>query len=105
MKNLLLSCALLLALLLPLRSLAAGPPLVAVVRIIDNVGVITAFVARTDAPMERLTFASGISDKHLVESTVGYQKLVQRLYTEGYTLQSTFSNSNIYTTLIFVKPS
>lgn len=105
MKNLLLalSCALLLALSLPLRSVAAGPPEVVVVRIYDGGNnKITAVISRGAGQSEKVEFGNGISEKGLMQAGEGYQGLVQRLYQEGFTLKSTFGGE-YRTTLIFTK--
>jgi len=110
MKNLLLSYALLLALALPFRSLAAGPPDIIVVRIAEYGGKAVGIITRGEGKNEKVEFEMGGTDKRLIQSSEAYYKLMQRLYQEGYALQSTFSTAapNIgggggYVTLLFVK--
>ena len=104
MKNLFLalSCALLLALSLPLRSVAAGPPEVVVVQIWEGGGnKVTAVISRGTGQSEKVEFGSGVTEKGLTQAGEGYQTLIQRLYLEGFTLKSTFGSP--YVTLIFTK--
>ena len=106
MKNLLLSCALLLALVLPFRSLAVGPPEVVIVRIYEG-GTITAIISRGPGKSEKVEFGSGITDKHLTQAAEGYQALFERFYREGYALKNTFTSAvnegASYVTLVFTK--
>jgi hypothetical protein len=104
MKNILLLCACLLALAAPQRAAGAPPPTIAVVRIYDNGVTINAVITRGEGKSEKVAFQSGGLDRKLVLAGEGYYQLFQRLYQEGYVLQSTFSNGNSeLTTLLFVK--
>jgi hypothetical protein len=106
MKKFLLLCACLLALAAPLRA-AMAPPQLVVVRIYEGMSTVVAIVTRGEGKSERVEFEKGSSDKRLITSSEGYYKLFQRLYQEGYTLQSTLSAPHSpdtsFTTLLFVK--
>ena len=105
MKKLLLLCACLLALASPLR-VQADPPEIIVVRIYEG-GKTTIIITRGEGKSEKVEIENGQSDKKLVQASEGYYKIFERLYQEGYTLQSTFSSvyspSIGFTTLLFVK--
>jgi hypothetical protein len=105
MKKLLLRCACLLALATPLRALAA-PPEIVVVRIYEGTHT-TVIITRGEGKSEKVEIENGLSDKKLTQASEGYYKLFERLYGEGYTLQSTmsttFSATISFTTLLFVK--
>ena len=108
MKKLFFLCVCLLVLAAPLRA-AAAPPEIIVVRIYEGTSTITAFITRAEGKSEKVEFNRGITDKHLMQSSEGYYKLFQRLYQEGYALQTSFAmprdNDTGYTTLLFVKTS
>lgn len=102
MKNLLFLCACLWALATPLRAVA-GPPDIIVVRIYEG-NSITAFITRGAGKTEKVSFENGITDENMTLASEAYYKLLQRLYQEGYTLQSTFSPGTVGTiTLLFIK--
>jgi hypothetical protein len=106
MKNLLLLVAALWLLATPLRA-TAGPPTIVVVRIYESVIKVTAIITRAEGKSEQVEFDKGPYNKRLVQSSEGYYQLFQKLYQEGYSLQSTFTapngENNSYTTLLFVK--
>lgn len=89
----------------PARAQAVGSaPELAVVRIFDNGLAVNAMITRGEGQNEKVEFASGGFDKRLQASGEGYYKLFQKLYQEGYTLQSTFATGhNSLTTLLFIK--
>lgn len=105
MKNLLFLCVCLWALATPLRAVA-GPPDIIVVRIYEG-NNITAFITRGAGKTEKVSFGNGTTDENMTLASEGYYQLFQRLYQEGYTLQSTItaprSAYNAYHTLLFVK--
>ena len=105
MKNLLFLCACLWALATPLRAVA-GPPDIIVVRIYEG-NSITVFITRGAGKSERVEFNNGVNDKNMTLASEGYYQLFQRLYQEGYTLQSTLTAPRTvtaaYHTLLFVK--
>ncbi|MGI4738792.1 MAG: hypothetical protein ACRYG7_26780 [Janthinobacterium lividum] len=104
MKNILLLCACLLALVAPLRAAVAPPADIVVVRIYDSGASINAVITRDEGKSEKVTFNSGATDKRLTESSLGYYKLISKLYQEGYKLQSTISDGRSdLITLLFVK--
>ncbi|TFZ68864.1 hypothetical protein E4631_02045 [Hymenobacter sp. UV11] len=104
MKNILLLCACLLALATPLRAVAGPPADIVVVRILEFNGNTTAIITRGEGKSEKVEFASGYSDKKQIQGGEEYYKFLQRLYQEGYTLQSSFSPGTGGTvTLLFVK--
>ncbi len=106
MKKLLLLCACLLALASPLRSVAGPPADIVVVRIYEGSST-TIIITRGEGKSEKIELVNGTNDKKLTQASEGYYKVFERLYQEGYTVQSTFStvfNANIgFTTLLFVK--
>lgn len=106
MKKILLLCACLLALAAPPRAVA-GPPAIIVVRIYEGNSTVRAIITRGEGQSEQIRFDKGTGDKRMVQSSEGYHQLFQRLYQEGYSLQSTMSAPNSpdsgFTTLLFVK--
>jgi len=88
---------------MPLRAAVAPPADIVVVRIFDSGTSVNAVIIRGEGKSEKVVFNSSITDKRLTESSEGYYKLFQRLYQEGYVLQSTFSNDTSLITLLFVK--
>ena len=105
MKKLLLLCACLLALAGPLRA-AIAPPDIIVVRIYEGRKT-TIIITRGEGKSEKVEVENGFTDKRLVEANEGYYKVFERLYQEGYTVQSTFSTvydaSSSFTTVLFAK--
>lgn len=105
MRKLLFLSLCLWALAQPLRAVA-GPPDIVVVRILESGTLASAIITREEGKSEKVEFNRGASDKRLTQSSEGYFLLFQRLYQEGYALQSTFSTSEVnerYITLLFVK--
>ncbi|MBH8558981.1 hypothetical protein [Hymenobacter negativus] len=103
MKKLLLLGACLLALSMnPVRAYASDPDIV-VVRVFDNGGSARVVISRAGGKNEVSSFNSGNGEKGLSDSGQGYLKVVQKLYSEGYSLKSTFTADVFLTTLIFVK--
>ncbi|MDO7851384.1 hypothetical protein [Hymenobacter convexus] len=87
----------------PVMAQAAEPDIV-VVRVYDNGGNVEASISRANGKSEMVKFNGGLSDKGITDSGQGYQKLIARLYQEGYRLRSTFSTGQAaFTTLVFVK--
>ena len=76
-----------------------GGPGVIVVIVAPNKAVIT----REDGKSELMSLPNGTSDKNLTAHSEWYQKLISKLYREGYVIKSTFSETDYRTTLIFVK--
>ncbi len=106
MKKLLLLCACLLALAASLRAAVAPPVDIVVVRIYEGTHT-TIIITRGEGKSEKVEIENGLSDKKLTQASEGYYKLFERLYGEGFTLQSTmsttFSATISFTTLLFVK--
>lgn len=104
MKNLLLSCVLLLAVLLPMNSLAAAPPSIVVVRIAEYGRQSVVIITRGQGKSEKMEFHQSAT-----EFNEGYYKIFAKLYQEGYKVQSTFGTpmgtEGGNTTLLFVKAS
>ncbi len=106
MKKLLLLGACLWALAAPL-GVAATPPNIVVVRIYEG-GHTTIVITRGEGKSEKIEIDNGITDKKLIQANEGYYKVFERLYQEGFTVQSTFAtvyNSGIsFTTILLTKP-
>ena len=105
MKKIILLCTCLLALAAPLRA-AVAPPEIIVVRIYEGRKT-TIIITRGEGKSEKVEVENGFTDKRLMEASEGYYKVFERLYQEGYTVQSTFSTvydaSSGFTTVLFVK--
>jgi hypothetical protein len=105
MKKLLLLCACLWALVLPLRAIAT-PPDIIVVRIYEG-SKTTIIITRDEGKSEKVEVENGFTDKKLTQASEGYYKVFERLYQEGYTVQSTFTTvydaSSGFTTVLFAK--
>ena len=105
MKKLLVLCACLLA-LATLPS-AAAPPDIIVVRIYEGRKT-TIIITRGEGKSEKVEVENGFTDKRLIEANEGYYKVFERLYKEGYVVQSTFSTvydaASSFTTVLFAKP-
>lgn len=102
MKKLLLLGACLLALGSSPVAAQAGGPGVAVVSIVNLGPSYKAVITREDSKSEALEIPNGGSDKRLMATSQGFQKLISKLYQEGYTLKSTFGGDRV-TNLVFVK--
>ena len=105
MKKQLLLCACLLALAAPLRA-AVAPPDIVVVRIYEGAHT-TIIITRGEGKSEKIEVENGIRDERLIQANEGYYKVFERLYQEGYTVQSTFTTvydaNRGFTTLLFAK--
>ncbi len=105
MKKLLLVGACLWA-LATLPSVAAAPPEIIVVRIYEGSHT-TIIITRGEGKSEKIEIENGIADKRLTQASEGYYKVFERLYQEGFTVQSTFTTvydaNRGFTTLLFVK--
>ena len=102
MKKILLLCACLLALGFSPVAAQTGGPGVAVVSIVNINFSLKAVITREDGKSEVLEIPAGTSDKSLIATSQGYQKLISKLYQEGYALKSTFGGER-ETNLVFVK--
>jgi hypothetical protein len=106
MKKLIFLCACLLALLAtPMVSYAADP-VVLVVRVYDSGSRVHLVISGVNEKSETHEFDSGTNNKSLAAAGREYQKLLTRIYQDGYSLKSTFSttvDAGNVTTLIFVK--
>ncbi len=106
MKKLLLLGACLWALATP-PGVAATPTDMIVVRIYEGTHT-TIVITRGEGKSEKIEIDNGITDKRLVQANEGYYQVFERLYQEGYTVQSTFTTAYAadrgFTTLLFVKP-
>jgi hypothetical protein len=104
MKKLLCLCACLLV-LATLPS-AAMPPDILIVRIYEGRKT-TIIITRGEGKSEKVELENGFTDKRLIETSEGYYKVFERLYQEGYTVQSTFSTvydaTTSFTTVLFAK--
>ena len=105
MKKLLFLCACLWALAM-LPSAAAAPPDIVVVRIYEGMHT-TIIITRGEGKSEKIEIENGVTDKRLTQANEGYYKVFERLYQEGYTVQSTFTTvydtNRGFTTLLFAK--
>jgi hypothetical protein len=105
MRNLLFLSLCLWALAQPLRAVA-GPPDIVVVRIYEG-ATVTAIITRGAGKSEKVEFPAGVSDKNLTRTSEGYYLLFEKLYQEGYALQSTMPTANSpatsFLTLLFVR--
>lgn len=105
MKKLFLLCACLLALVTQ-PCAAAVPPEIVVVRIYEGIHTVI-IITRGEGKSEKIEVENGTTDKRLIQANEGYYKVLEQLYQEGYTVQSTFStlyNTNVgFTTLLFAK--
>jgi opacity protein-like surface antigen len=105
MKKLIFLCACLLA-LLALPCAAMVPPEIVVVRIYEGAHT-TIILTHGEGKSEKIEIENGVTDKKLMQGSEGYYKVFERLYQEGYTVQSTFStvySATVgFTTLLFVK--
>ena len=106
MKTLLLSICLLLFSGQSLRAQAA-PPEIIIARIIEYSSTVDVVITRGPGKSEYLEFNSGAFKKQLINASEKYYDFLNKLYQEGYVLQSTFtslhdSNSST-TTLVLAK--
>ena len=102
MKTLLLSICLLLFSGQSLRAQAA-PPEIIIARIIEYSGTVDVLITRGPGKSEYLEFNSGPFKKQLITASEKYYDFLNKLYQEGYVLQSTFtsiSDSNSSTTTL-----
>ena len=76
-----------------------GGPGVVVVMVAPAKAVIT----REDGKSEVTSIPYGTSDANLTARAQWYQKLLAKLYQEGYVLKSTFAETDYRTALIFAK--
>lgn len=107
MKKLFLLGICLWVLAAPLRAVA-GPPAIIVVRIHDYGRTATAVITRGEGKSEVIEIKpKGNFETQLTQSSEAYYVLFQRLYQEGYVLQSTVSTpedrGGAYSTLLFTK--
>jgi hypothetical protein len=106
MKKLLLPGACLWA-LATLPSVAATPPDIVVVRIYEGAHT-TIIITRGEGKSEKIEVDNGLTDKKLIQANESYYKVFERLYQEGFTVQSTFatvySATVGFTTILFTKP-
>lgn len=90
---------------------AQTTPEVVVVRVVEDISEIRLMVARNGGPENLIKLRAGDNEKDMRSASMGVQKIVQQLYQEGYTLQSTFGGGNAgsgasqysASTLIFIK--
>ena len=102
MKKILILIACLLALgASPVNAQTSGPGVV-FVSIVESSYSVKAAITREDGKSEVLTFPGGFSDKNLTGNSQWDQKLISKLYQEGYALKSTFGGDR-RTYLVFVK--
>lgn len=102
MKKIFLLCACLLAFVIPPLAAQTSGPGVAVVSFTRMNASYKAVISREDGRSELLEIPLGASDKKCTETSQGYQKLISKLYHEGYALKSTFGGEGRIN-LIFVK--
>ncbi|OGX83492.1 hypothetical protein [Hymenobacter coccineus] len=103
MKKLLLLSACLLALAARPAAAQTPSPEIVVVRIYEFPTKVHLVITRGEGKSEVMEFDSGASDKRLTASGEGYYKFINKLYQEGYALQSTFPGNQGFTTLLLVK--
>ncbi len=88
-------------------SVAATPPDIVVVRIYEGTHT-TIVITRGEGKSEKIEVDNGITDKRLIQANEGYYKVFERLYQEGFTVQSTFTTvydaNRGFTTILFTKP-
>jgi hypothetical protein len=77
----------------------ASAPEVVVVRILNNLVIV-----RPGGKTEEVDYAGGTNAKSLTDSGITVQRVITKLYQEGYVLKSTYSGSAVSgATLIFLK--
>ncbi|UOQ70961.1 hypothetical protein [Hymenobacter cellulosilyticus] len=80
-------------------------PDIVVVRTSEQMGSSRIVVTRGKGKSTAVELPNGYSEKSMIATSEKYFELVSGLYREGYVLQSTMSNQEHYTTLLFVKPT
>jgi hypothetical protein len=99
MKKLVLLGACLMALASSPVAAQASAPEVVVVRILNNLVIV-----RPGGKTEEVDYAGGTNAKSLTDSGITVQRVITKLYQEGYVLKSTYSGSAVSgATLIFLK--
>ncbi|GAB2779865.1 hypothetical protein GCM10027175_17910 [Hymenobacter latericoloratus] len=85
----------------------AAEPAVVVVQVVENSMEADIFIARGESTPEHIEIPVGITDKKAAAAAVGYQRVLARLYAEGYVLQGSSGprtdGAFRTTTYIFVK--
>lgn len=78
---------------------------VVVVQLKESVtGTMRVVIAYPGGKMEEQEFKAGYTDKAQNEAATEYQKLITKLYQQGYTLKSTFGpGHSLLQTLVFIK--
>lgn len=94
MKKLFLLVGCLLA-LSSMPALAQAKSDVVVVRLLEREHSIRMMIARGDAPVESVEIENGGGDNDLSASAEGLQKVLAKLYAEGYVTQSTLSSGSL----------
>jgi hypothetical protein len=86
---------------------AIDDPAVVVVRVSERSGGIYIAISKGEGPAETVQFDNGANEKYLTRAADGYQKVIAKLYAQGYVLQSTVQgyqeDTKSYSTLVFVK--
>jgi hypothetical protein len=83
----------------PVAAQASAPEVVVVVRILNNLVIV-----RPGGKTEEVDYAGGTNAKSLTDSGITVQRVITKLYQEGYVLKSTYSGSAVSgATLIFLK--
>jgi hypothetical protein len=76
---------------------------VVVVRLASSLYGTTGIINYGNGKTEAVSFKVGTTDKAMISASSDYQALFSRLYQEGYSLKSTFSESNGIVNVVFVK--
>ena len=84
----------------PVIAQTGGPGVIVVI-----VAPAKAVITREDGKSEVVSVPNGRSAANLTAHAQWYQKLLAKLYLEGYVLKSTFSETSYRTALIFAKGS
>lgn len=89
-------------------ALAQNASSVAVVRVVETNNKVHISIVRGSADPEFMEFEGGLSSKRAPQIAVEYQRVMSRLYAEGYQLQGTIGEAlsgttEVSRTLLFVK--
>lgn len=72
--------------------LAQTEPEIAVVRVVESVSKVRISIARGSAAPEYVEFDGGLSSKDAPQVAVSYQRVMAKLYAEGYVLQGSIGS-------------
>lgn len=87
----------------------AADPEVVIVQVVENNIKADIFIVRGESTPEHIEIPVGITDKRAASAAVGYQRVLAKLYAEGYVPQGSSGartdGAFSTTTYIFVKAS